>query len=205
MNADAARSSRLEAVVQSFLRPEPAPALQVVVASAAPPSRIEPVSRAVFEAANSLGFETGMLGDAPPAETTESPKGRSKGLWIVEAGGVHEEWLARLSPPEERGPELLLWVHGGPDGWLRESYLFGMLRWSLAPAKSVALMPGGEPDLVEHLRSLNSPDAEVVAPPYPMDQAAAARSLMQQLLQSAMAVASRRPRRAFRLGRSARA
>lgn len=205
MNRNAARSSRLEAVAQSFLRPDPAPALQVVVASAEGPARLQPVSRALVEAGSSLGFETGLLGEAMPAERERGPEERERGLWIVEAGGVHEEWLARLSPPEGRGPELLLWVHGHVDGWLRESYLFGMLRWSLAPAKSVALMEGGHSDLLEHLRGLNSPDAEVVASRHAMQKESAARGLMQQLLQSAMAVASRRPRRAFRLGRSARA
>jgi len=201
--SDAARGSRLDAVAQSFLRPRREKACQIVVASAGEAALLEPASNALFEASRAMGFDPGVLGGRvrEPSETDES---RGAGLWIVEAGGVHEHWLSRLEPPPGLGPELLLWLLGNARARLRESYLFGMLRWSLAPAKSVLLVDGVSSEILQELRELNGDEAEVLAVSFGWQHAAASRALMQQLLQSSLARASHARRPPFRLGRTER-
>jgi hypothetical protein len=174
------------------------------VASSGDAAFVEPASKAIYQAAKSMGFDPGLLGEAVRERSAEA-SADDDGLWIVEAAGVHEDWLSRLEPPAGRPPELLLWLHTDSKAWLRESYLFGMLRWSLAPAKSVALVDGAAAEQLAMLKDCNGDEAEVLSLSFSWDAASASRTLMQQLLQSAMARASHRRRRSFRLGRGARA
>jgi hypothetical protein len=191
-------------VAQSFLRPRRKKACQIVVASAGGAALLQPATEALFEASQVLGFNPGVLG-ARPRDPGATDGTRDAGFWIVEAAGVHEGWLSRLEPPPGPAPELLLWLLGNANAWLRESYLFGMLSWSLGPAKSVLLVDGLSAEVLEQLRVLNADEAEVLALPFGWQHAAAASSLMQQLLQSALSRAGHFRQPPLRLGRAGRA
>lgn len=183
------REARLEAVARSFVRDKPARSCGVLVSCADDAAATSAIGRGLSAAAKELALSHVILGREASATSADSPR-----LWAVQAGGVNEQWLSHLEPPREPSIDLLLWhsdvIH---RPFLRESYLLGMVAWSLRPRKTVVLLDA-EPAVREEMRgalsTLQLESAEILGVP----STGGLVSILRQTLSSTLSAKSRRER-----------
>ena len=185
------RSSRLEAVARSFVRDRTPPACGVVVSSADEAQLVHPIACGLANAAESIGLPFLLIdsNESSVERHAEDPR-----LWILEAGGLCEEWFSQLDPPAKAGLDLLVWVSSPLRSQpLREAYLLGMLRWSLRPAKSVVLISdlGDSKDHSDELRgALRSLQGDAIEV-FQLGRESKGIPVLRQLLQSVLSAGSR--------------